>query len=69
MKFVFRRVGNIAGKGNAGYQHFVFFPQRFQKAFYTGSLKVVIVWERVNIVSFRGDIVLVVCSFFTFDSF
>ena len=32
--FVFDRVENIAGKGeNAGYQHFLLFPQCFQKAF------------------------------------
>ena len=36
------RVENIVGKGeNAGYQHFLLFPQCFQKASYTGSLKVV----------------------------
>ena len=31
--FVFERVENIVGKGeNAGYQHFLLFPQCFQKA-------------------------------------
>ena len=36
---------NIVGKGeNAGYQHFLLFPQRFQKTSYTGSLKLGIVW-------------------------
>ena len=45
LKFVSERVENIVGKGeNAGYQHFFLFPQCFQKAFYTGSLKVEIVW-------------------------
>ena len=32
-------VENIAGKGeNAGYQHFLIFPQCFQKAFCLGGL-------------------------------
>ena len=45
MKFVLGRVENIVGKGeNAGNQHFLLFPQCFQKASYTGSLKVGIVW-------------------------
>ena len=45
MIFVFDRVEYIAGKGeNAGYQHFLLFPQWFQMAFYLGSLKVRIVW-------------------------
>ena len=33
---------------NAGYQHFLLFPQCFQEASCIGSLKVVIVWERVD---------------------
>ena len=54
---VFDRVENIVGKGenafenivgngeNAGNQHFLLFPQCFQKAFFLGgSLKVRIVW-------------------------
>ena len=45
LKFVLRRVENIVGKGeNAGYQHFLLFPQCFQKASFQGSLKVGIVW-------------------------
>ena len=37
---VFDRVENIVEKGeNAGYQHFLLFPQCFQKASYTRSLK------------------------------
>ena len=45
LKFVFGRVENIVGKGgNAGYQHFLLLPECFQKVFYTGSLKVVVVW-------------------------
>ena len=44
-KFVLGRAENIVGKGeNAGYQHFLLFPQCFQKASHTGSLKVGIVW-------------------------
>ena len=44
MIFVFDRFENIVGKGeNAGYQHFLPFPQCFQKAFYSGLLKVGIV--------------------------
>ena len=36
---------NIVGKEeNAGYKHFLLFPQCFQKAFYSGSLKVGIIW-------------------------
>ena len=45
LKFVLGKVENIVGKGeNAGYQHFLLFPQHFQKVSYTGLLKVVIVW-------------------------
>ena len=43
--FVFEKLENIMGKGeNAGYQHFLLFPQCFQKTSYTGSLIVGIVW-------------------------
>ena len=49
MKFDTGRVENIVGKGeNAGNQHFLFIPQCFQKATVSGSLKVGIVWLRVN---------------------
>ena len=42
---VFDGVENIVGKGeNAGYQHFLLFPQYFQKASFSESLKVGIVW-------------------------
>ena len=35
LKFVLGRVENIAGKEvNAGYQHFLLFPQCFQKLFF-----------------------------------
>ena len=38
--FVFDRVENTVGKGeNAGYQHFLLFPQCFQKNSFSGSLK------------------------------
>ena len=40
LKFVLGRVENIVGKGeNAGYQHFLFFPQCFQRLFSRGRLK------------------------------
>ena len=49
MKFSLGRVENIVGKGeNAGYQHFLLFPQCFQKASFSGTLKVGIVWQRVK---------------------
>ena len=36
---VFDRIENIVGKGeNAGYQHFLHFPQCFQKLFSSGLL-------------------------------
>ena len=45
MIFVLDRIENIVGKGeNTGYQHFLLFPQCFQKAFFSGSLNVGIVW-------------------------
>ena len=45
LKFVFRGVKNMVGKGeNAGYQHFLLFQPCFQKASILGSLKVGIVW-------------------------
>ena len=45
LKFALGRVENIVGKReNAGNQHFLLFPQCFQKAPYTGSLKVWTVW-------------------------
>ena len=46
---VFNWVENIVGKGeNTVYQHFLLFPQCFQKASVTGSLKVGIVRYRVK---------------------
>ena len=45
LKFKLGKVENIVGKReNAGCQHFLLFPQCFQKAFYLESLRVVIVW-------------------------
>ena len=45
MVSVFDRIENIEAKGKkSGYQYFLIFPQCFQKASYTGLLKVVIVW-------------------------
>ena len=45
LKSVLGRVENIVGKGeNAGDQHFLLFPQCFQKTFPSGSFKVGIVW-------------------------
>ena len=42
---VYDRVENIVGKGeNAGYQHFLLFPQCFQKVSFSVSLKVGTVW-------------------------
>ena len=44
-QFILERIENIVGKGeNAGYQHFLLYPQCFQKAAFSGSLKVGIVW-------------------------
>ena len=46
---VFDRVKNIVGKGeNAGYQHFLIFPQCFEKASFPDMSKGVIVWEWLN---------------------
>ena len=44
LKLNLRRVENIVGKGeNAGYQHFLHFPQCFQKSSFLRLLKVRIV--------------------------
>ena len=41
---LFDKVENTMGKGeNAGYQHFLLFPQCFQEAYFSGLLKVRIV--------------------------
>ena len=40
VKVVFHRIENIVGKEeNAGYQHFLLFPQCFQKAFFLQCVK------------------------------
>ena len=45
LKFILWKVKYTVGKEeNAGYQHFLVFPQCFQKSSCIGSLKVVIVW-------------------------
>ena len=46
LKVSLESVENIVGKAeNAGYQHFpLFYPQCFQKADFSGLLKVVIMW-------------------------
>ena len=46
---VFDRVENIVGKEeNAGYQHFLLFPQCFEKASFPDTSKIVIVWVWIN---------------------
>ena len=48
------RVENIVGKGeNAGYQHFLLFPQGFKNNSISGSLKVGIVWYRLQTTNFQ----------------
>ena len=45
LKYVLERVeNNVANGKNAGNQHFLHFPQCFQKLSFLGSLKVGIVW-------------------------
>ena len=45
LKFALGKEERIVGKGeNAGYQHFLLFPQCFQKASFTWMLKVGNVW-------------------------
>ena len=57
IKVVFYRIENIAGKEeNAGYQHFLLFPQCFQKAFSSSASKVVIVCQRVKVKNDNGPI-------------
>ena len=49
LKFALGRVENIVGKGeNAGYQHFLLFPQYFLPSTISGLLKVGIEWQRVK---------------------
>ena len=59
---LYDRVENIVGKGeNSGYQHFLLFPQCFQKASFPEASKGVIVWEWVN--SLPNDKILVMSKF------
>ena len=45
LNYFFGRLENIVGKGeNAGYQHFLLFPQCFQMDSFSGLLNVEIVW-------------------------
>ena len=45
LKFAFGRVDNIVGKGeNTGYENFLLLPPCFQRATFSESLKVSIVW-------------------------
>ena len=44
LKFVLGRLENVGKGENAGRQHFLVFPHSFQKASFTGLLKVGIVW-------------------------
>ena len=51
------------GKGeNAGYQHFLLFPQYFQKASFSGLLKVGIVCLRVKVLSERQQVIIRLAS-------
>ena len=60
------RKENIVGKGeNADYQHFLLFPQCFQKAFSSGSGNPGIVWERVKSI-FSAVFQLYPASHFTY---
>ena len=56
LKFVLGRVENNAGKGeNAGYQHFLLFPQCFQKASFSGSLKSGSCCKRLNKIDIKDQ--------------
>ena len=65
MIFVFDWTKNIVRKREkTGYYHFLLFPQCFQKAYFSGSLKVGIVWYIVN--SLPNDKIL---DWFKFKAF
>ena len=52
---VFGSVENIVRKGeNAGYKHFLLFPQCFEKASFPEASKGVIVWEWVKPIQHKG---------------
>ena len=62
MKYAFHKVENTEGRGeNAGYQHFLLFPQRFQKASISGSLKVGIVWYKEYVLFNTGPALGLLC--------
>ena len=66
VKVVFHRIENIVGKEeNAGYQHFLLFPQCFHKAFTSSASKVVIVWYRDNLRCIRTGSQLLMMANFT----
>ena len=68
LDFVLGRVENIVGKGeNAGYQHFLLFPQCFPNPSVLGSLKVGIVRQRVNRLPKLGFILHVMMKFCSCD--
>ena len=47
---VFDKVENIVGRGeNVKYQHFLLFPECFEKASFPDTLKGVIMWEWVKV--------------------
>ena len=49
LKFILGRIENIVGKGeNAGYQHFLLFPQSFQKVSYAGLGKELTLSQTTN---------------------
>ena len=45
LKFALGRVENVGKGQNAGYQHFLLFQQCFQKASFSGSLKLRTIWK------------------------
>ena len=56
IKSVSGRIDDIVRKGeNPTYQHFLNFPQCFLKPFFSSTLKVCIVWERVELVVFHAQ--------------
>ena len=70
LKFALGWVENIEGKGeNAGYQHFLLFPQCFQKLSFPGVLKVWTVWSRVKTWGGGGGVCLSVMLPITIFSF
>ena len=57
-KFLLGWVESIAGKGeNAGYQHFLLFPQCFQKPSVSGSLKLGLCGKEINDISMAKKLV------------